>query len=155
MKKILNIRLQVSLDGISGNDANLSSKIISKMDRKRKEIAKCSAVIFICVKRVMNSRDKLMPQWEENASTAMAVENLHLQLTTYWNKGYGGYWSSSGWNTWLKDDRVKKILNMNDSCNGEEDICLGAFYLGVSNLGKMNSYRSSRSDMSKKVQWIY
>ena len=112
MKKLLNIRLQVSLDGIAGNDANLSSKIISKMDRKRKEIAKCSAVIFICVKRVMNSRDKLMPQWEENASTAMAVENLHLQLTSYWNKGYGGYWSSSGWNNWLKDDRVKKILKI-------------------------------------------
>ena len=97
----------------------------------------------------------MMPQWEENASVAMAVENLHLQLTAYWNEGYGGDWSSSGWNNWLMDSRVRTILNMNESLNGEEDLILGAFYLGVSNVKKMNAYKSSRTDMSKKILWIY
>ena len=153
MKKLLDIRLEVSLNSV--DDEVKKKKIKSKIERKRKELQKCSAIIFICVKRVLNARDKMMPQWEENASVAMAVENLHLQLTAYWNEGYGGYWSSSGWNNWLMDSRVRTILNMNESLNGEEDLILGAFYLGVSNVKKMNAYKSSRTDMSKKILWMY
>ena len=33
-------------------------KIKSRIERKRKELQKCSAIIFICVKRVLNARDK-------------------------------------------------------------------------------------------------
>ena len=153
MKKLLDLRLEISLDGLS--DPEKENKLKMKIAKKRKELAKISAVIFICVKRVTNSRGKLMPQWEETASTAMAVENLHLQLTSYWNEGYGGYWSSSGYNDWLCDSRVKKILGADGSCEGEDDIVLGAFYLGVCNVKKMNAYRSGRKSMSEKVKWIY
>ena len=153
MKKLLDLRLEISLDGL--DDPEKENKMKMKIAKKRKELAKISAVIFICVKRVTNSRGKLMPQWEETASTAMAVENLHLQLTSYWNEGYGGYWSSSGYNDWLCDSRVKKILGADGSCEGEDDIVLGAFYLGVCNVKKMNAYRSGRKSMSEKVKWVY
>ena len=51
--------------------------------------------------------------------------------------------------------RVKEILGADGSCEGEDDLVLGAFYLGVCNMKKMNAYRSGRKSMSEKVKWVY
>lgn len=73
-----------------------------------------SAVIAICMQR---DPDERVPEWEELAATAMAVQNLWLTAT---EMGLGGYWSSPG--------TIKYMDEFFDLASGEK--CLGFFYLG-------------------------
>lgn len=58
-----------------------------------------------------------IPEWEEVAAVAMAVQNLWLKATEL---GVGGYWSSPG--------MVKFLPEILPFEQGES--CLGVFYLG-------------------------
>ena len=58
-----------------------------------------------------------IPEWEEIASTAMAVQNLWLKATEL---GLGGYWSSPHF--------ASQLHSFLDMAPGER--CLGFFYLG-------------------------
>ena len=73
-----------------------------------------SAVIAICMQRDLEER---LPEWEEIAATAMAVQNLWLMAT---EMGLGGYWSSPG--------TIKYMGEFFGLSEGER--CLGFFYLG-------------------------
>jgi nitroreductase len=154
MKVIFDIRKTVIEKSLE-DDADAVAAFRKKMVKKEKELENVSVVIFVCMKRILNRKEKLMPEWEEIAATSMAVQNMHLQLTTHWDEGYGGYWSSSGWNGWLQDDQIKALLGMEGSVDGEHDKILGAFYLGQADPKKMDSYRSSRGDVNDKVKWLY
>lgn len=125
-----------------------------KMDSKEKNLVNVSVAIFICVKRVKSTKGKLMPMWEEMASVSMAVQNLHLQLTTYRSQGYCGYWSSGGYNGWLNAPETKKILDMNGSIDGEEDKVMGIFYIGHCDPEKIDKYNSKRKPIGEKVTWL-
>ena len=145
-----------------------------KMQKKRKELTKCSAIIFIIVKRVPNRKGRFMPEWEEIAAVSCAVQNFHLQITARWDNGVGGYWSSGGFETWLRAPKLHKMLGINESneegaeqgdgkmaeekadkAPSPRDLVLGGFYLGCCSPAKMQKYRASRGDVNKKVNWIY
>lgn len=75
---------------------------------------KSAAVIAICMKRDPEER---LPEWEEIAATAMAVQNMWLTCTAH---GIGCYWSTPG-----------AMLENPDFLELEEgERCLGAFYMG-------------------------
>ena len=59
----------------------------------------------------------LLPEWEEIAATAMAVQNMYLTCTAH---GIGSYWSSPG-----------MIKHLDEFLNLEENQkCYGLFYIG-------------------------
>ncbi len=76
------------------------------------KINKANVVISIVVQY-----SQLVPDWEEIAATAMAVQNMYLTCTA--NK-VGCYWSSP-----------KLVNHLKDSLKIEENQqCLGLFYMG-------------------------
>lgn len=95
-----------------------------------------SAIIAICMQRDPKER---VPEWEEIASTAMAVQNMWLTCTA---NDIGCYWSSP------------KLINyMGSFFDFEEgERCLGFFYLGYYDEDEKNT--SKREPIESKVQWI-
>lgn len=76
-----------------------------------------SYMVAIVMRRQAGS--KRIPEWEEAAATACAVQNMHLQSTVY--PGLACYWSS--WHDAARDSTMmKEFLGMED-----EDKCLGFF----------------------------
>ena len=56
------------------NDSESLEAQVSKASKKEKELRFCAHIVVICVKRVTNSKGNLMPEWEEAAATACAVQ---------------------------------------------------------------------------------
>lgn len=75
-----------------GSESEKFKAYASKLEKSKKDKAKCAFVVAICMKRKALP-DKLMPEWEEVAATACAVQNMHLMATSL---GIAGYWSSGG-----------------------------------------------------------
>ncbi|MGC6480455.1 MAG: nitroreductase family protein [Flavobacteriaceae bacterium] len=92
-------------------DAKFSEFKYKKILHKPQQAA---AVIAIVMQRCPKQS---VPEWEEVAATAMAVQNLWLLAT---EKGLGGYWSSP-----KLAEYMPEFLDMQ---SGEK--CLGFFYLG-------------------------
>ena len=62
-----------------------------------------------------------IPEWEEAAATACAVQNMHLQASA--QPGLACYWSS--WHDAARDSsQMREYLNM-----GEKDKCYGFFII--------------------------
>src|SRR5690554_7530937 len=59
-----------------------------KLARNTTRPAKASAVIAICMERQASEK---IPEIEEIAAVACAVQNMHLTATAY---GLGGFWST-------------------------------------------------------------
>ncbi|MFT6746642.1 MAG: nitroreductase [Glaciecola sp.] len=78
--------------------------------------SKASVVIAICMKR--QDIEKI-PEIEEVAAVACAVQNMYLTATAY---GLGPYWSSGKVSY---SEEMKDYLKLS-----EKDKCLGLFYLG-------------------------
>ncbi|WP_339611257.1 nitroreductase, partial [uncultured Planktosalinus sp.] len=76
--------------------------------------SKASCIIAICMQRDPNES---LPEWEEIAATAMAVQNMWLMCT---DLNIGAYWSSPGLIKYMHD-----FFEFNE---GEK--CLGFFYMG-------------------------
>ena len=81
--------------------------------------------------------DKL-PEWEEIASLACAVQNMALTAEAF---EVGAYWSSPGMIVELKD-----YLNL-----GEQEKCFGLFYLGYHD---EKPRTAARTPIEKKIKWI-
>ena len=75
---------------------------------------KAGCVIAICMQR---DPKESIPEWEEIAATAMAVQNMWL---TAHDMGIGAYWASPGVLKYMD-----RFIQMEE---GEQ--CLGFFYLG-------------------------
>ena len=74
--------------------------------------AKANVIVTISV-----NFSGLLPEWEEIAATAMAVQNMYLTCTAH---GIGSYWSSPG-----------MIKHLDEFLNLEENQkCYGLFYIG-------------------------
>ena len=96
---------------------------------------KAGAIIAICMQRDPEER---LPEWEEIAATAMAVQNMWLCATEL---GVGAYWSSPG--------LIRYMHEFFDLSAGER--CLGFFYLGYYDepLEKV-----PRGAVSQKTRWL-
>ena len=100
-----------------------------------------SYMIAIIMQR--QSGTKRLPEWEEAASTATAVHNMHLQATKY--KDLACYWSS--WHDAARDcHEMKEFLKMD-----EEDKCLGFFIVAQVKLGQKD--RRMRDTSMLTVEW--
>ncbi len=108
-------------------------------ERKFKKLStnpiKADTVIAICMQR---DPAESLPEWEELAATAMAVQNLWLTATSH---GLGGYWSSPGLITHLGP-----FLNL-----AEGERCLGLFYLAHH---QAPALPRERDDINEKVEWM-
>ena len=105
-------------------------------ERKVKEkVHKSAAVIAVCMQRDPKER---IPEWEEVAAVAMAMQSIWVALA---EEGLGGYWSSPAF-----IDQMGPFLHLED---GEK--CLGFFYLGNYN-GDL--VEGSHGDYRDKVDWL-
>ncbi|RFC54290.1 nitroreductase family protein [Brumimicrobium aurantiacum] len=87
-----------------------------KLEKIKNRTNKASAIIAICMERQVSEK---IPEIEEIAAVACAVQNMHLTCTAY---GLGGFWSSP---KMVYSDEMKNFLDI-----GPEDLCLGLFYVG-------------------------
>jgi nitroreductase len=79
-----------------------------------------------------------LPEWEELASLACAVQNMALTAEAL---NVGSYWSSPGMIAELKD-----YLNL-----GEQEKCFGLFYMGYHN---EKPRTATRTPIDNKIKWI-
>lgn len=109
----------------------------SQTERKKLDIIdKCNLsnkIILINMKA-----SGMLPEWEELASTAMAVQNMWLMSTAM---GIGAYWSSPS-----------TISKMNEFVAFEDgEKCFGIFYMGKL---KSDLVEGTRKPMADKIQVI-
>ena len=77
------------------------------------KIALADTALAVCV-----NFSGLVPEWEEIASTAMAVQNMYLTCTV---NQVGCYWSTPG-----MKDHLNEFLSLE-----ENQKCYGLFYMGM------------------------
>lgn len=106
-----------------------------KLSKTKSNPLKSSHVIALCLQR---DPAESIPEWEELASLAMAVQNMWLSATAL---GIGCYWSTPG-----SIHSAHEILSL---APGEK--CFGWFYIGVPQDGL--SLTSKRVPIESKVKW--
>jgi nitroreductase len=97
---------------------------------------RAGAIIAIIMQRDPEAR---LPEWEEIAAVATAVQNMWLTATAY---GLGGYWSSPNTIT----EHAADFLGLRE---GER--CLGIFYLAHHRAPA--DMPRERGDIADKVEW--
>ncbi len=107
---------------------------IEKLEERKKQV---SHIIVICMQR-----NNLIPEFEEIAATAMAVQNMWLYLTK--TLKYGGYWSTPAY---ALDSDFAAFLHLSES-----ERCLGLFYVGTRSLESIES-KGQRGEWAKKVSF--
>lgn len=106
-----------------------------KQQKIKDKFLQSSCVIAICMQRDLKER---LPEWEEIAATAMAVQNMWLTAS---EMNIGTYWSSPA----LKDE-------MGDFFNlMEGERCLGFFYMGHYD---NELPEGKREPIALKVEWL-
>jgi|TARA_R110002072_G_scaffold7503_2_gene40986 nitroreductase len=112
----------------------------SPSDFKRKKMEQkalqSGCVIAICMQRDPEAR---IPEWEEVASVAMAVQNMWL---TAHDLNIGAYWSSPA--------LIQYVGEHVSLAEGER--CLGFFYMGKYEGELPDGLR--KSNISEKTQWM-
>lgn len=86
----------------------------SKCKNLQKKPLQANCIIAINMQR---DKEERLPEWEEIAAVAMAVQNMYLTCTAY---NIGCYWSSP---------KLIKYMNEFYEMN-EGEKCLGIFYMG-------------------------
>lgn len=105
--------------------------------RKTLEKPLQSAVVIAIV--MQRDPAESLPEWEELAATACAVENLWIAATA---AGIGGYWSSPAS---MQSEDAANFLELK---SGEK--CLGVFYLGRH---RMPEAPRVRKNVEEKIRW--
>lgn len=98
---------------------------------------KASHVIAIGMKKTPN---KNIPETEDIAAVACAVQNMYLSVTAY---GLGGYWTTGGV---TYKEKAKSFFGL-----GEADRLLGFFYIGHI---AIPSAGATRLPLEEKVKWV-
>ncbi len=106
-----------------------------KEQKTRKNILRSDTVIVIILHR---DPDERVPEWEEIAAVAAAVQNLWLSATAY---GLGGYWSTPS--------TMPDLTNWLELPEGQRVI--GLFYLGHY---KMPFTLGQRGPSAEKILWV-
>ena len=97
---------------------------------------KAGCVIAICMQREPNES---LPEWEEIAAMAMAVQNMWLTASSM---GIGSYWSTPGLMKYLD-----KFIEMEE---GER--CFGFFYMGKYD-GELPE-GTRKTSIEEKTVWV-
>lgn len=106
-----------------------------KAKKIKEKVHQSTVIIAICMQRDPEER---LPEWEEIAATAMAVQNMWLACTEL---GIGCYWSSPSLIKYMDDFfHFKK---------GER--CLGFLYMGYFDMPLGDGHRGPYAD---KVTWM-
>ncbi|MHA4896191.1 nitroreductase family protein [Pedobacter sp. PWIIR3] len=108
--------------------------LAKKYDSITEKAAQASCIITLNAKL---SPEKL-PEWEEIAALACAVQNMALTAEAL---SVGAYWSSPGMIADLKD-----YLNLE-----EQEKCFGLFYMGYHN---EKPREAARTSIESKTKWI-
>lgn len=95
----------------------------------------CSHIIAIGCKR----HPGLLPEMEEVAAVACAVQNIYLSVAAH---GLGGYWSTGGI-TFMEP--AKALVGLE-----EKDVFMGFFYIGYVHTASPQR----RPKMEEKVKWV-
>lgn len=98
---------------------------------------KASHIVAIGMKR---TTAKNIPEMEDIAAVACAVQNMYLSLTAY---GLGGYWTTGGV---TYNDKAKSFFGLE-----EKDKLLGFFYIGHV---AVPSGGAKRKPLEEKVTWV-
>jgi len=106
-----------------------------KLKQTRKKPLQSGCVIAICMQR---DPEESVPEWEELAATAMAVQNMWLTCAAM---DIGCYWSSP--KSMIEAD---EFLGLNE---GER--CLGVLYMGYH---KGIELPGKRQPIAEKVAWM-
>ncbi len=106
-----------------------------KYEKMKTNPRRSGAVIAICMQRDPAER---VPEWEEVAAVACAVQNIWLAASSY---NIGGYWSTPS-----LIDKLDDFFAMNA---GEK--CIGLFYMGYYKPFPSNRKRGS---VEQKITWI-
>lgn len=108
---------------------------VARYEKLKTNPIKAGCVLAVCMQRDPEER---VPEWEEIASVAMAVQNIWISASAY---GIGGYWSTP-----------KVIEKMSDHVTmntGEK--CIGLFYMGYFKEAPINR---KRSPIDQKLTWL-
>ncbi len=106
-----------------------------KYDKNKQKPRQSGCVIAICMQRDAEER---VPEWEEIAATACAVQNMWLTCTAH---GIGSYWSSA--------KMLQESPGLLQLAPGER--CLGLFFMGYHNLPELPG---KRGPIAEKVVWM-
>jgi nitroreductase len=106
-------------------------------NKLRQQPLKASHIISIGMKK---STNKNIPEVEDIAAVACAVQNIYLSITAY---GLGGYWTTGGI---TYRPQAKSFFGL-----GEQDKLLGFFYIGHI---AIPSTGANRLPLDEKVKWI-
>lgn len=106
-----------------------------KEQKTRKNILRSDTVILIILHR---DPDERVPEWEEIAAVAAAVQNLWLSATAY---GLGGYWSTPS--------SMPDLTNWLELPEGQR--VMGLFYLGHY---EMPFTLGQRGPLAEKILWV-
>lgn len=107
----------------------------AKFEKIASNPSKAGAVLAIVLHRDPAQR---VPEWEEVAAVACAVQNMWVSLDQY---GLGGYWSTPALCQFLGEHVPLK----------ENEKCIGFFYIGYCEPGDRIINKGS---IEKKVEWI-
>jgi len=107
-----------------------------KCKKIAQKVQQSSCIIAICMQR---DPDEALPEWEEIAATAMAVQNMWLVAHEI---GVGAYWSSPA-----LINHLGEHISLNE---GEK--CLGLFYMGKYSEHILEGTR--KSSIEEKTVWI-
>lgn len=115
--------------------ATIANFVEAKYEKIKANPAKAGAVLAIVLHRDPQER---VPEWEEVAAVACAIQNIWIALDQY---GLGGYWSTPA----LKDHLGEHVaLKENESC-------LGFFYIGYC---EPSEKTITKKPIEEKVTWI-
>ncbi len=106
-----------------------------KLRKLQSNPIRSGAVVAICLHR---DHDERVPEWEELAAVACAVQNLWLAATAL---GIGGYWSTP---SAIQD--IGAFLELDTA-----EKCLGLFYLGYFDQRDVHPNRTPWND---KIRWM-
>jgi len=134
-------------EGLPADERAALNKFITKQPKKNKDIAKCSHIVAVSMKRQANP-EKLMPEWEEIAAVSCAVQNAHLLACQL---GVAMYWTSGGTEGPLNTAEVRRFLKLEDG-----DKCLGLMCIGMANpeVWSKSQKRAERTPISDKTIWL-
>ena len=136
LKKKAKIQLGEFLSTIYVENNPLKKSTDNKSKKIKQKCEDSSVVLMICMQR---DKNKSVPEWEEIASTAMAVQNIWLSCSQF---GIGCYWSSP-----KSINKINELIKLNE---GER--CLGFLYMGYFDQNTKLNYQ--RNSIDEKVEWI-
>ena len=127
-------RLADELGRLYKENTAAGSFLPSKLDATRNKVLSSSCVIAI----ILKTHPEKLPEWEELASVACAVQNMWLTATAL---QVGAYWSTPG-----------TISQLNGFLQLQPDEkCIGLFYMGFH---QESPREAQRSPIAEKTRWI-